>query len=73
MGQPFVPPQPPAAARAPDAASTVEAVFVRWHWIRMCLNILARPNHMQRIVAWIRIEPVIERGVNLMKTGELEN
>ena len=25
-----------------------DAVFVRWAWIRMCLNILARPNHMQR-------------------------
>ena len=56
-GQPFVPRQPPAAARAPDAARAVDAVFVRWAWIRMCLNILARPNHMQRIAAWIRMEP----------------
>ena len=34
-----------------------DAVFVRWAWIRMCLNILACPNHMQKIVAWIRKNP----------------
>ena len=56
-GQPFVPRQPPAAARAPDAARAVDAVFVRWAWIRMCLNILARPNHIQTIAAWIRMNP----------------
>ena len=33
-----------------------DAVFVRWAWIRMVLNTLARPNHMQRIVAWIGMQ-----------------
>ena len=37
-------------------ASQEMPVFVRWGWIRMVLNILARPNHMQRIVAWIGMQ-----------------